>query len=139
MNSTNRLRNFGRSLAELPGGRRSKFAIIGVWLVIAMAIGPLSGKFEDAQKNDPVDYLPASAESVKAIQELEEFPSGDIADAITVFHRDGGLTAADRAAIAQTRASINAERREGVGVTGRPAVSEDGGTALLSTPITVED
>src|SRR5918994_904861 len=53
---TDRLRSIGRSLGQLPGGRRTKFAVIGVWLVIAIAIGPLSGKFEDAQENDPADF-----------------------------------------------------------------------------------
>ncbi len=60
-------------------------------------MAPLAGKFEDAQENDPADYLPAKAESVKAIEELEEFPSGDISEAITVFNRGGGLTEADKA------------------------------------------
>ena len=139
MSRLSRLRSKARNLAQLPGGRRTKFAVVGIWVLIALAIGPLSGKFEDAQKNDPVDYLPGSAESVKALQELENFPSGDDADAITVFHRDGGLTAADRAAIARTRASINAERRKDVAVTGPAVYSRDGGTALLTTPIKVED
>ena len=133
------LTRIGRSLTQLPGGRRTKYAVIGIWLVVAVAIGPLSGKFEDAQENDPVDYLPGSAESVKALNELEDYPSGDIADAVTVFRRDGGLTAADRAEIAQTRGAINAERRDGVGETGSPVISNDGTTALLSTPITVKD
>ena len=139
MSRLSRLRSKARTLAQLPGGRRTKFAVVGIWVLIALAIGPLSGKFEDAQKNDPVDYLPGSAESVKALQELEDFPSGDDADAITVFHRDGGLTSADRAAIARTRASINAERRKDVAVTGPAVYSRDGGTALLITPIKVED
>ena len=91
------------SLAQLPGGRRTKFAVIAVWLVVLFAIGPLAGKFEDAQENDPADYLPANAESVKTIDQLEGFPSDDQADAITVFHRDGGLTAEDRAAIERVR------------------------------------
>src|SRR5687768_16109715 len=121
MSSLTNLRSKARNLAQLPGGRRTKFAVVGVWVLIALAIGPLSGKFEDAQKNDPADYLPGSAESVKALQELETFPSGDDADAITVFHRDGGLTAADRTAIARTRVAINADRRKDVAVTG-PAV-----------------
>ncbi len=136
---TDRLRSIGNWLADLPGGRRTKWAILAVWLVILFAIGPLAGKFEDAQQNDPSDYLPAKAESVKAIDQLEGFPSGDIADAITVFSRDGGLEEQDRAAIAQTRAAINTEAREGVGTTGPPVFSEDGASALLITPVTVED
>jgi RND superfamily putative drug exporter len=62
--SSNRFVRAARRFAQWPGGRRTKFAVIGIWLIIAMAIGPLSGKFEDVQKNDPIDYLPGSAESV---------------------------------------------------------------------------
>jgi RND superfamily putative drug exporter len=142
-----RLRNLAGSLAQLPGGRRTKFAVIAVWVVILIAIGPLAGKFEDAQENDPVDYLPADAESVETIDQLEGFPSDDQADAITVFHRDGGLTAEDRTAIEQVRTAINrrvrttinAERPETVAETGPAQISADGGTALLTTPITVPE
>ena len=44
---------------------------------------------------------------------LEEFPSGDIADAVIVFSRDDGLDGADLAAIEEVRTTINSERREG--------------------------
>jgi RND superfamily putative drug exporter len=121
--------------------------VIGVWLVVLFAIGPLAGKFEDAQENDPADYLPANAESVKTLDRLDGFPSDDQADAITVFHRDGGLTAADRAAIEQVRTrinervrtEINAERAGTVALTGPAQTSTDRGTALLTTPITVPE
>ncbi len=144
---TNRLKSIGGRLAELPGGRRTKFAVIGVWLVVLFAIGPLAGKFEDAQENDPADYLPANAESVEALEQLDGFPSDDEAEAITVFHRDGGLSAEDRLAIAQTRTAINErvapaindQRANTVAVTGPPVISEDGATALLTTPITVPE
>ena len=137
--STNRLVSAARRFAQLPGGRRTKFAVIGVWLLIAMAIGPLSGKFESVQKNDPIDYLPGSAESVQALAALEDFPSGDQVDAITVLAREGGLTAADRNAIERVRGAINAKQREDVGTTPAAVISKDGTTALLVTPITVED
>jgi putative drug exporter of the RND superfamily len=142
-----RLRAIAGSLPQLPGGRRTKFAVVGVWLVVLVAIGPLAGKFEDAQENDPADYLPANAESVKTLDRLDGFPSDDEADAITVFHRDGGLTLADRAAIERARAAINervraeinAERQDTVAETGRAQISRDGATALLTTPITVPE
>jgi putative drug exporter of the RND superfamily len=144
---TDRLRSFGRSLGQLPGGRRTKFAVIGVWLVIAFAIGPLSSRFEDVQENDPADYLPANAESVQTIDQLDGFPSDGQADAITVFHREGGLTAEDKAAIAQVRTEINdrvrpqinEQRSNSVAETGPAVLSEDRGTALLTTPITVPE
>jgi putative drug exporter of the RND superfamily len=144
---TQRLRSIAGSVVLLPGGQRTKFAVVGVWLVILFAIGPLAGKFEDAQENDPVDYLPGGAESVEALEELDGFPSDGQADAITVFHRDGGLTADDEAAIAQVRTEINdqiqprynAQLSGAVGETGPAVLSEDRATALVTTPITVPD
>ena len=123
----------------MPGGRRSKWVVLAVWILVLVVIGPLAGKFEDAQENDPADYLPGNAESVEAIEVLEEFPSGDIVEAVTVFSRDGGLSAGDRAAIAKTRAAMDEDAREGVGRTSPPIFSDNGSAALLITPITVED
>jgi putative drug exporter of the RND superfamily len=139
------VRSVADRLAGFPGGRRTKFAMLAVWVVVLVAIGPLAGKFEDAQENDPADYLPANAESVRALDRLDGFPSDGEADAITAFHRDGGLTAADRAAIARVRVrinarvrtEINAERPETVAMTDGARISRDGSTALLTTPITV--
>ncbi len=128
-----------RRMLNFPAGRRSKFAVIGVWLIVLFAVGPLAGKFEDAQENDPADYLPADAESVEVIEILEDFPSGDITEAVTVFSRAGGLEPADEAFIEGVRDEINASSREGVGETEEPIPSKDGAAALLITPITVED
>src|SRR5215204_1145888 len=136
--AAHRFKSFATRAMEFPGGRRGKFVAIAVWLIILVAIGPLAGKFEDAQENDPADYLPANAESVEALDRLDGFPSDDEADAITVFHRDGGLTARDKAAIARVRAAINervraeinAERRNTVAETEPAQISADGGTAL---------
>ena len=121
--------------------------MVGVWLVVLVAIGPLAGKFEDAQENDPADYLPAGAESVRMLDRLDGFPSDDEADAIIVFYRDGGLSSGDRAAIAEVRTginegvrpAINAERSGTVAQTGPARISGDGATALLTTPITVPE
>jgi RND superfamily putative drug exporter len=76
---------------------------------------------------------------VQALDALEDFPSGDQLDAITVFHRNGALTAADRARIDAARAALNEKRRKDVGLTGPAAISKDGTTALLVTPITIEE
>jgi RND superfamily putative drug exporter len=140
-----RLRHLFGSFAQLPGGRRTKFAVIAVWLVALVALGPVATKFEDVQENDPADYLPAGAESVRTIDRLDGFPSDGEADAITVFYRDGGLAARDRAAIERVRAAINGrvrpaindERAGTVAKTGSARLSRDGGTAMLTTPIRV--
>jgi hypothetical protein len=115
--------------------------------VALFALGPLAAKFEDAQQNDPADYLPAKAESVKTIDRLDRFRSDGEADAITVFHPDGGLTANHRDAIEQLRhminerirPSMNAVRRNSVGTTAPARVSADAARGLLRMPITVPE
>ena len=97
--------------AELTDGRRTKFPVIGVWVVVRFALGPLAGTFEGAQENDSADDFPADVDSLKILDRLNGFPLDDEADAITVFHRGGGLTAADRAAVERVRRPINVRVR----------------------------
>ena len=69
-------------------------------------------RFADAEQNRSVDYLPEKAESVKLLEQIDEFPSGERFSAVVVYRRDGGLTAADRGAIARTgRAGRRRHRR----------------------------
>jgi RND superfamily putative drug exporter len=49
------------NLASLVSGRRSKFAVLGVWLLVVIGLGPLAGKFESAQKNEPSSFLPEAS------------------------------------------------------------------------------
>jgi hypothetical protein len=76
-----RLRSIARSIAQLPGGRRTKFAVVGVSVVIAVAIAPLSERFEDAQKNDPVEgdspaHLSGDQSGVDAAPSVDDKPMG---------------------------------------------------------------
>ena len=56
-------------------------------------VAALSGKFEDAQKNESSSFLPGEAESIKALKAVERYPGGELAPAAIVFERHGGLTA----------------------------------------------
>ena len=83
-------------LLTLPAQRIPKFFVLALALVLVAAIGPFSGKFEDAQENESTSFLPGDAESVKALEQIERFPGGDSAAAVTVVARDDGrLTRAD--------------------------------------------
>ena len=91
-------------LFTLPARRIPKFFVLAIALVLVAAVGPLSGRFEDAQENEATSFLPGDAESVKALQQIERFPAGDTAAAVTVIARDDGrLTPAD---LAQARALV---------------------------------
>lgn len=126
-------------ILQLPAGRVARFVAVAVWVLIAFAAGPFSGKLDDVQKNEQSSFLPGGAESVRALKAVEEARKGDTATAITVFRRDGGLRPADRRFIARqvalARAKAVAPPARGVrGATG-PQVSRDGTTALTFTDI----
>jgi RND superfamily putative drug exporter len=118
-----------------------KWVVLAAWILIFVAAANPGSKFEDAQQNESTSFLPGDAESTAVLEQLEEFQdeNGEQADAVTVYAREGGLTAADRAAIARDRASLNADRPVGAGPTGPAAVSADGGAALLVTPLFIEE
>ena len=51
-------------LLTFPAQRRGKFIVLIAALVVVAALSPLSGKFEDAQKNESASFLPGKAESI---------------------------------------------------------------------------
>ncbi|MGH3312399.1 MAG: MMPL family transporter [Streptomyces sp.] len=96
---------------------------------------PLAGKLGDATRDQPVDYLPASADSTRVEQLVQKLPGGGTADLILVHHRDGGLTAADRQ-LAGAQAREVGERYELSGDAPPRAIpSKDGDT--LMTPLSI--
>ena len=124
--------------ARIVSGRRSKFVVLALWLVTLVALGPLIGSFESKQRNEPSSFLPADAESVRALELSDEFPSAEGIEAIVVFSREGGLTAADREYIASVQAELDANPPEGVVSVSTPRPSEDGEAALLVVQIVTE-
>ena len=113
--------------------------MLAVWVVLVAAFGSFAGKLTDVEENDPVSFLPGSAESVKALQAVDRFPSGDRAQAVVVYHRDSGLTARDRATVARDRAELNADPPPATAPISRPVFSSDGRAALLVASIDTSD
>jgi len=124
-----------------PATRKAKWIIAGIWLAVFLGSFALDlpGRFADAEQNENVDYLPASAESTEALGVTERLNDGDVAPAIVVYRRDGGLTAADRAAIAADVAELNRATRAFDNTTPfrPPVVSPDGTTALVQNQVKV--
>jgi RND superfamily putative drug exporter len=89
-----------RGISTLAAGRRAKWVVLGLWLVLAVALGPLQPKLQGATKNENSDFLPSAADSTRVDQLLKDrFREGREVDALVVYTREGGLTAADRARI----------------------------------------
>ena len=122
----------------IPAGRRAKFVVAGVFFLITALVGGLfAGKFEDAQKNETVSFLPGKAESVKSLEAVKRYPGGELAPAVVVYERKGGLTAADRARVLKDQRSFAADRPSIALAPQKPEFSRNGNAALFSIPIRV--
>ena len=100
-------------MLALPSGRRAKFTIAAVWLLL---IGVFSGaklpaKFAAAEKNESTSFLPGDAESTKALAATKRLQGGELAPMVAIFRRAGGLTAADQGTITRRVERFNALRR----------------------------
>lgn len=132
-NATDRIAAVGK-LAWLPAGRKSKWAVLIFWVIVAgVAIGP-SGLLTGAQKNDAVSWLPGGAESTKVIQAAQQFQSKDEIPAIVVYERRGGVTPQDVASVTAQVAKFNALKavvRDSAG----PFPSQDKEALQVAVPI----
>ncbi len=91
--------SWGRRIAALPSGRRTKWAVLVFWLIVIALLGSLAGKLMGAEKNDASAYLPASAESTQALNLLDHFTAKNLNPAVVVYVRPSGLTHADLAKV----------------------------------------
>ncbi|MFD4651977.1 MMPL family transporter [Streptomyces sp. NPDC058441] len=96
------------------GGVRTKrrraavpWTLLGLWIVVLAIAGPFAGKLSDVQHDRAVDYLPASADSTQVAKIQDELPGGESTELVLVYHRDGGLTAADRTTAAAQVARVD--------------------------------
>src|SRR3712207_2008184 len=119
---------------------RGKWVVLAFWLVaiVGINVAGLPQKFTDAEENESTSFLPGDAESTKALKATEQLQDGEIAPTVIVYRRDGGLTPADRREIATDTQALNRVTQQFDNTTpfGRPQVSRDGSTALVSNQIT---
>ncbi|PJE94315.1 hypothetical protein CUT44_29075 [Streptomyces carminius] len=89
----------GQAPAGRLAGRWVPWLVIGLWLVLAAGMVPLSGKLSSVTTDSAVDTLPASAESTKVAALDDSLPGGDDNTFVFVYHRADGMTDADRATV----------------------------------------
>jgi RND superfamily putative drug exporter len=87
---------------------RHKVIVIVAWIVAAGIMGGLGAGLADKTTDDFASFLPKGAESAE-VQTLlrDRFPGGETGAGLVVYRREGGLTAADRAKIAQDAERID--------------------------------
>jgi putative drug exporter of the RND superfamily len=128
-----------RRLAGIPGGRRTKWVVLGFWVVVFAVAGPLAGKLNSAQQNDSSAWLPHNAESTQVVELAKRFTPSDVLPALVVYERpDGAITPAD-----QAKAAADVQRFARVrDVTGEilgPIPSEDGQALQVVVPLHIEE
>src|SRR3954452_13380993 len=123
------------NLFAVPAGRMAKWVVFFVTLVVFAGFASQGGKFEQAQKNETSSFLPGSAESVKALTQIERFPGGEEAPAVIVYERPSGLTGADRRRINETVGKLNADRRQLGGEAQPPVFARNGNAAIIVQPV----
>src|SRR4029450_13272845 len=115
------------------------WVVLGFWIVVFAAAGPLSAKLNSAQQNSSSAWLPNNAESTEVVELAKQFAPADVFPALVVYERpDGPVTAAD-----QAKATADVQRFAGVqDVTGKgagPIPSEDGQALQVVVPIKVAE
>ncbi|MFE9097756.1 MMPL family transporter [Streptomyces sp. NPDC007264] len=112
--------------------RAVPWLVIGLWVAVLAAVGPFASRLADVRHDRVTDYLPASADSTRVARIQDRLPGGQTTELVLVYHRDGGLTAADRATAGRQIAEVAG--RHALTATPRGTPSRDGTTLLY--PVT---
>ena len=87
-----------RQIAGRLTGPISKWIVFAVWVVLLFVAFSFAAKLADVQNNEASSWLPASAESTRALDKLGPFQDPNAIPTVVVYERAAGLTDADIAA-----------------------------------------
>ncbi|MDQ2838805.1 MAG: MMPL family transporter [Actinomycetota bacterium] len=128
--STSRRRQFGWGWPVI-----AVLVVAVVTLLAGFAGLGAQSKLSEVQKNDNASYLPGSAESTKVVNESAKFLKLETIPGFVVFHRDSGLTAADKATVASTYTAIKGLPGVDVQQLTPPVFSSDNTAASIYAPL----
>ncbi|MGH3334778.1 MAG: MMPL family transporter, partial [Nocardioides sp.] len=114
-----------RQIAGRLTGPVTKWIVLVFWILVVGVSSVYAQKLTEVQNNEASSWLPASAESTKALEKLEPFRDPNAIPTVVVYERTSGLTQDDMA----TATDQAAELQELDGVEGNvigPIPSEDG-------------
>lgn len=105
--------------------RLIKWPVVALWVLIAGAATMLAGEVDEVETNDLRNWLPASAESTRAL----DFAPQEGESLLIVYERQSGVTPADLAAVQEDARSLGAQAT---------VPSSDGQALMLVVPLTPE-
>src|SRR6476660_5420702 len=107
-----------RQIAGKLTGRVTKWIVLAFWLLAVVGAGGFAAKLTDVQNNEASSWLPANAESTRALEKLEPFRDPDAIPTVVVYRSDSGPLSQ------QAKAEIEAQAKE--------LGSMDGATGVVS-------
>ncbi|WP_167193379.1 MMPL family transporter [Brevibacterium pigmentatum] len=111
------------------GALLALFAVLLVaWVGISGVGGPYFGKISEVATNDRSSFLPESAESTRAQDQIEKFSDLDYVPAIVVLENSDGVTDNDRSRLDELTKTL--EDDELLAADPSPAIPSDDGEAL---------
>src|SRR3954463_3428447 len=84
----------------------TKWIVLVAAVVLTGILGSLGGKLADVKNNEQSSWVPSSAESTRVSDQLSQEINPNDIPTLVAYHRAGGLTEDDLAAIDQQGAEI---------------------------------
>jgi RND superfamily putative drug exporter len=97
-----------RQIAGKLTGPVTKWIVLAASILLTGVLGYLGGQLADVKNNEQSSWVPSSAESTRVADEIAGEVNPNDIPTLVVYHRDGGLTEADLAAIEEQGAEIAA-------------------------------
>jgi RND superfamily putative drug exporter len=128
-----------QSLLRIPSGRRGKWAVLAVWLVIGLFAFGTASKLYNAEQNNADAYLPHSAESTQLIDYIQHAPGAPPnTDAATILYvNESGIGPADKVRVASDAAAYQRTVPGLDGIVGQLPLSGDRKALAVTVPVKI--
>jgi len=109
-------------LAAITASRGSRWAVIGLWLVLAIAFAPLQGPLQEEAADESETFQVRGSESLEAKHLIDaRFRRGSEMAAVIAYRRDSGIESRDRERIlADARAICRSAKLPSLNLVGTP-------------------
>ena len=126
-----------QALLRVPSGRRGKWVVLAVWLVVGLFAFGTASKLYNVEQNNADAYLPHSAQSTQVIDFLEHAPGAPPTEdtAVVLYVDQAGVSAGDQARV---RADAAAYQKTVPGLAGpvtQLPASADGKALAVEVPV----
>ena len=122
-------------LAMFVTGPLASWVGVAFWLAVVAVAIPFAVKLGSIETSKLTEFLPSGAQSTRALELDQRFPSGRALDAEVVYFRRTGLTAADVAHAQGDKARLSSRLGAAVGPPSGVVLAPDRKVAVVTVPV----